>query len=172
MLLVAAALIRNPSKAGKRLLAAIALLLAIYPVYSQSKSAAPIQTQTATIHGSVIDATGAVIPGATLTLEGAKGLVIHVGSDQEGNFTMEAQPGEYVLRASSPGFSTYKQPVRLVETTSIKITLQVGQFSGPCSPCGIQSMPEIKLLDASLTSTLPLKLLPPFKLRGKRLKRL
>ena len=171
MLLVAAALIRNPSKAGKRLLAAAALLLAIYPVYSQSKSAAPTQTQTATIHGSVIDTSGAVIPRATLSLEGKKGIVLQVASDKEGNFTMEARRGEYTLNVSSLGFSTYKQSVHLAETLSIRIALQVSQFSGPCGPC-VEPQPELKLLDASLTSTLPLEPLPPFKLRGKRLKRL
>lgn len=171
MPLAAAALIRNHSKTSRGLLTLFALLLANHPANSQSQSAAqPVQPQIATIHGSVIDASGAVVPGATLTLEGEQGIVLQGLSDEEGNFTMEAQPSEYVLRASSLGFSTYKQPVHLVETISIRIALQIDQQSGVCSPCVEQ--PEIKLLDAVLTSTLPFEPFPPFKLRAKNLKKL
>ena len=78
------------------------------------------QTDTGRITGTVTDATGAVVPGSTLTfihLETNRELV--ATSDERGTYTYLVMPiGNYRAMAESPGFK------RVVRTG---ITLQVGQ---------------------------------------------
>ena len=64
------------------------------------------QTATSTIQGTVVDESGAVIPGAALKLtEKATNQVREQVSNQEGNFEFRALPrGIYTLEAEKPGF--------------------------------------------------------------------
>ena len=61
--------------------------------------------QTGSIHGSVVDQTDLVLPGATVTLRG-NGVPRTAYSDEQGNFELAGvAPGTYTLRVSLAGFS-------------------------------------------------------------------
>ena len=64
------------------------------------------QVKTCEISGLISDATGALIPGATITLAGADGREQTVSSDALGRYSFQQlAAGRYVLRVSAPAFS-------------------------------------------------------------------
>ena len=74
----------------------------------------PLCAQTATLRGQVTDETGAVVPGAKVTLTGppASPKVTTSGSDGSYSFAGLA-PGSYTVRAAAPDL-TQAQPVKIV----------------------------------------------------------
>src|SRR3954462_15782694 len=66
------------------------------------------QLTTATVRGTVTDATGAAIPGAALTLENVTRGVSRTGvSDASGRFSFDFIPvGNYRLTVAQKGFET------------------------------------------------------------------
>src|SRR6476661_8706142 len=69
------------------------------------------QTITGSISGSIMDATGGMIPGAIVTLNSEKtGQARASTSDSEGRFNFAAlQPGLYALKVERQGFQTLEQ---------------------------------------------------------------
>ena len=65
---------------------------------------------TATLSGNITDPSGAVVPGAQVTVHGiATGLDRVVTSDSAGNYTVPSLlPGNYSVSVQASGFSTYK----------------------------------------------------------------
>ncbi|HEX4756467.1 MAG TPA: TonB-dependent receptor [Terracidiphilus sp.] len=64
------------------------------------------QTQTGSIHGTVTDPTGAVIPASTITLSGADGTSKTATSGDAGAYAIEqVAPGHYTLSAAADGFA-------------------------------------------------------------------
>src|ERR1043165_9162520 len=89
---------------GSGLTALIAmLLLAAVP--------ASAQLATAELNGRVTDSSGAVLPGATVTItQTATGLVRSDVTDASGNYLFSALPtGPYRLEVALQGFKTYVQ---------------------------------------------------------------
>lgn len=85
-------------------------------------SAAAQTAQRSTIEGVVMDADGATIAGATLTLSGSRvlGGSRKTATDEAGRYRFaELLPGSYDVEAAAPGFSAAKRPgIQLpVETT-------------------------------------------------------
>src|SRR5262245_61522122 len=72
----------------------VAVLLVLLPV--------PIMAQRAALRGQVTDESGAVIPAATVVLNGPAGVkTTKTGGD--GNYAFpDLPPGDYTLRASAP----------------------------------------------------------------------
>jgi hypothetical protein len=91
----------------------LALLLAASPLALAADNSASAPPPTPAVHGTVADATGAIIPGAEIDVldqSGAVDLVLH--SDGEGNFQMTPpHPGSYTLVVSEPGFETVRTPL-------------------------------------------------------------
>jgi Carboxypeptidase regulatory-like domain len=59
--------------------------------------------QTASLHGSVTDPTGAVVPDANVLLSDSSGVTRSAVSDKNGSFSFVGlPPGSYTLRASAP----------------------------------------------------------------------
>ncbi|MEW6323375.1 MAG: TonB-dependent receptor [Acidobacteriota bacterium] len=86
---------------------------------------------TATLAGRILDASGAVLPGATVAArQTATGLQRVTASDGEGRFTFPSLPvGPYEIRAELPGFrAAIRRGVTLVvnETAVVELTLAVG----------------------------------------------
>ena len=86
---------------------------------------------TGTITGTVIDASGAVVAGALLTVtEQATNLSRTVKSDEKGQFALKLlQPGTYTLSAEALGFKTFeRQHIDLLvdQTLTIDARLEVG----------------------------------------------
>jgi protocatechuate 3,4-dioxygenase beta subunit len=69
----------------------------------------PAWAQTVSLKGQVTDESGALVPGATVSLSGPGGSKAAVsGADGSYSFA-DLQPGAYTLRASAPGL-TLPQP--------------------------------------------------------------
>ncbi len=65
------------------------------------------QTQTGSIHGTITDPTGAVIPSSTVTVTGDGGLTTTVTSGANGAYALQqVAPGHYTVSASAQGFAT------------------------------------------------------------------
>ena len=112
-----------PSSAALRKGAmSIALGLACLLLLSSHSSA---QVSTATINGTVLDATGAVVPEAELVLQSVEtGVERRSVSNSVGVYTfVSITPGIYVLSATREGFRTSSLPslwpsIRLLHSTS------------------------------------------------------
>ncbi|MGB6782757.1 MAG: carboxypeptidase regulatory-like domain-containing protein, partial [Terracidiphilus sp.] len=76
----------------------------------------------ATLHGHVADPTGALIPGAKVTILSADGkTVTSVSADSAGSYTVHGlKPGGYVVRAESQGFALFDSPVIVLGPGQIK----------------------------------------------------
>jgi len=89
------------------------------------------QTDRGTITGTVSDASGAVIPGATIEAKNVgTGAVYQAGSSETGNFTLPQLPvGTYELSATLPGFKKFVRGglnVGLAQILRVDVRLEVG----------------------------------------------
>jgi hypothetical protein len=139
----------------RALVAVLALfsLLMIVPsvLYAQSAT-------TGAITGTITDATGAVVKGATLTLtHAATGSVLKATSDAGGRFVFPAvTPGEYSLKAEAKGFRTGVTNGLVVEvnlSVNAELKLEVGAPSEVVEVTA-SSMTEVQTQDASVGEVL------------------
>src|SRR6185503_19134963 len=92
------------------------------------------QGSTATIRGNIQDTSGAVLPGATITVTntGTKGVQTTV-SDDRGQYQLAGLfPGTYDLRVELSGFKAYERKAVSLgpnDTRGIDVRLDVGQQS-------------------------------------------
>ena len=105
------------------LLAFLSALLVVVPAFSQSTNA--------TVTGTIADASGALIPGVTVTATNtATGVVTTVLTNETGSYTLPSLlPGTYKVSAELPGFQTQNfTGVRLGNADQVRLnfTLQVG----------------------------------------------
>ena len=86
-------------------------ILAVVVMLLAFGALANAQTITGSISGAVMDQTGGMIPGATVTLTSEKtGQARGSTSDSEGRFNFAAlQPGAYALKVERAGFQTLEQ---------------------------------------------------------------
>jgi Carboxypeptidase regulatory-like domain len=91
------------------------------------------QTDTARVTGTVEDQTGAIIPGATVTVKNLQnGTTSVLTSDKGGNFTANAlQPGKYAATVKMEGFASQVQNFTLdvSQVQEIDFKLSVGATS-------------------------------------------
>jgi hypothetical protein len=162
-----AALFQRTPKVGK-CVGALAITLAISTTLAQSQFTPP--PKTAIVTGIVTDSTGDSIPNAAVRLKAAEGFTLETKTELDGRFAMDAWPGEYTLNISSREFETLSEPVSLAAT--INLTKHVVLSVGYCNLCATVSDPiELEVPNNPLTATLPLKPLPPLKLRPRYLKK-
>jgi TonB family protein len=89
------------------------------------------QSGPLSLHGSVYDSTGAVLPAVEMALTNDRGIKWTTATDGEGTFEFNpVGPGEYELEASMPGFTSYRRKVTLEGSKDWNrmITLQVGNL--------------------------------------------
>jgi hypothetical protein len=93
---------------GKRCWRGLAVLLAVAGVLGTAPKAAVAQGTTATLGGTVVDNTGALIPGAEATLVNEKnGITRNTKSNSDGFFVFAAVPsGDYSVKVSYTGFKS------------------------------------------------------------------
>ena len=109
------------------LLGVVLLLLALAPTtYSQ--------TTFASITGSVTDATGAVVPGATVTATNVEtNIKTTVKSNEDGNYTVaQLKQGTYTVRAEAAGFKSFVMgSVGLVarDVRRVDVRLEIGDVA-------------------------------------------
>ena len=91
---------------------------------------------TATLSGTVTDPSGAVVPGARVTVHAlGTGVDRVVTSDSAGNYTVPSlQPGNYSVSVLSSGFANYQLP---------SVTLQVDQTVTANIKLGLASAGEV-----------------------------
>jgi iron complex outermembrane receptor protein len=99
-------------------------------VFAASTQMALAQT-TAELAGILRDATGAVVPGATVTLEGKTlPAPVTVASDQQGRFTIRLSPGLFRVSVVTAGFEPWSGEVELTASgATIDVRLRVPRFS-------------------------------------------
>jgi len=74
--------------------------------------ALPAFTQTVILRGQVTDESGAVVPGANVSVSGPGGLSKATMSDNDGSYSFsDLPPGSYSVRASAPGLAL-RQPAK------------------------------------------------------------
>src|ERR1700730_12023845 len=88
------------------------------------------QSATTSLHGTVYDPKGAVVPGATVTITNpATGFTRTVQTDNQGAYQFpELQPATYELSLSAPGFALVKETgIQLLVNTpgTVNVTTQV-----------------------------------------------
>jgi hypothetical protein len=93
--------------------------------------AARSQTTFASITGTVMDGTGAVVPGATVTaVNVATGIKTSVRSNEAGNYTIaQLNEGSYTVRVEASGFKAFLvEAVRLAarDIRRVDVRLEVG----------------------------------------------
>lgn len=89
------------------------------------------QVSTATVHGTVTDPAGAVVPGATVVLANLQtGVEIRSQTNDTGNYRIQnIQVGTYSLSASADGFSTKRVDqltLTVNQTSTLDFILAVG----------------------------------------------
>ncbi len=91
------------------------------------------QERTGTITGELKDASGGVLPGATVVITNkATGRVITLVTDGGGTYRVDVDPGNYSVRYEMSGFARQEQPdveVHLGATATINATMKVGNMS-------------------------------------------
>lgn len=97
--------------------------------------AARAQEGKGTITGTVTDTTGAVIPGAvvTITQNGVNGVSRTVQTDGQGNYTATTlTPGNYTIKVVAKGFKSYlaaNVTLFVAQVRAINITMQPGTIT-------------------------------------------
>jgi hypothetical protein len=101
-----------------------------------TSSATPPPASTATIRGHIADQTGALIPGAMVTLENGNGNVVgNAKADASGMYVITGiAPGSYVVRADFTGFAPFQSqsiPVAAgqIKRVDIAMAIEVEQQS-------------------------------------------
>src|SRR6266481_6081605 len=100
---------------------------AILSVFLLTWIAQPVFAQSQNIGGSVVDASGAMIPAAAVRImDAAKGgIARETNTDSSGRFqAIGIQPGKYVITVEKSGFKKAELPV----TLDVNAKLDVGQI--------------------------------------------
>ena len=114
---------------SRRVMAMLGLAVLLLSLPVASLRARPV-TQ-APLSGTIYDATGAVVPGAQVTVVDANESTLTVTSNASGRFEFPVvAPGKYVLGVTLPGFRTLRQEFELRDAGDWDraITLQVGDL--------------------------------------------
>jgi len=72
------------------------------------------QVQTGRLRGQIVDATGAVIPGASITVKNSSGLVVSATSDGAGAYDVKnLAPGKYSVTVTAKGFAPTTKEIQI-----------------------------------------------------------
>ena len=107
----------RPSKVCRRLLMLIALL-------QVPACLLPAQSPPARLHGQVTDPSGAVVPGANITLKDAGGLTTAAKADGVGSYDVKnLAPGKYSITVKAKGFTSTATEVEVAAGQDRKLDL-------------------------------------------------
>ena len=124
---------------------AVSLLIAVAPLYGQ--------VDTGVILGTVTDQSGAVIPGANVTLKNqGTGLSVSMTTAADGSFVFRpVRIGAYTVEAQFKGFETIQHrdvTVDVQQQVVVNFTLQPGQVTQSIEVSG--APPSLQTQDASV----------------------
>ncbi len=109
------------------------------------------QTNTTALSGTVVDASGAIIPGATIDIaNAASGKTQSTKAKSKGEFSFEQlPPGTYEVKVSAPGFSEQDQKVELLVSTPVNLSFKL--TAGSSEVVNVETnIAEINSTDATL----------------------
>lgn len=137
----------------------VCLLIAGLNVYGQS------QLGTGAISGTVQDANGAVIAGATVTISNAStGFKRALQTNTAGQFNVPVlPPGEYAVRVEQTGFSILEQQnliVNVGSTATLRLELQPGNIGEVVNVTTDQTIDTTKTEEATLINRAQINDLP------------
>ncbi len=126
-----------------RIAAFAAVLLSVSIVFAQA----------AMMRGTVLDPSGAVIPGADLKLSQGSNVVAQTKTDATGNFSFNVPAGDYRLETSLDGFKTRQQNVRAAQNMRpLSISLTVATIDAVVDVAAGDDKVSLEQ-DANLTQT-------------------
>ena len=131
----------------------VAAALALVALFAVAPAGA--QEQVGAITGTVTDASGAVLPGATVEAVSAGGTRLSGTTNESGAYRFpRVPPGTYVVVAKLDGFNPAEVQgvaVRLGDTVTANITLEVGAISETISVVGEAGQVDVKSSATSAT---------------------
>lgn len=111
-----------------RLLCLVCLFIATAPHFA---ARAMVTTPPRELRGRVIDPNRAVVAGAKIVASGNRGPEIHAVTNNDGEFSLLLEPGEYTLRLSAEGFAPTTVVVRAATNSfpPLEIILEPAGYS-------------------------------------------
>lgn len=115
------------------LMPSLQTLIRLFAVFAFSVGVVQAQSITSTITGVVTDGTGAVVPGANVTVtNNATGVVVNVSTNDEGVFNAPTlRPDAYTMQVQLQGFKTATREVVLpaAQTLRLDFALETGDVA-------------------------------------------
>lgn len=126
--------------------------------------------QRATVSGLVLDPDGVILPGARVELLREDVIIAEGLTDEDGRFTLAAEPGSYQLRVRASGFRAELLDVTagVGQSQTITVRLRSGQMAKPTLPPPPPPPPPPvppPIVDPSLPGQIPVSL-PPDEARA------
>ena len=139
-------------------------------VLGVSPAAATAQQETATVAGTVRDATGAIVPRAAVAVTNVQtGISVRTEADADGTYVVPSlRPGAYSISAESAGFQkTVRTGVilQVAQVARIDITLQAGALTESVEVVG--ATPLLDTLTSSRGSVIDQKKIVELPLNGR-----
>jgi hypothetical protein len=142
------------------------------PFYLASAAAPqePAATGASSIAGTVKDASGAVIPGATVSATDSSGKATTVATGENGEFSIPGlAPGTYTFVVAAPGFEEFKVKevrVRLDEIARVDATLTPANV---VQKVNVETTPatEVETSNSQIVGTITGKEVTTFALNGR-----
>src|SRR6476660_9295112 len=121
-------------RARRNLRALVGLVLGVIAVIAVGTFSSFAQGSTAAISGVVHDATGGVIPGATVIARHTEsGLTRTVQTNETGDYKMPSLPvGAYEVTVNKPGFRQQARrgiTLSVAQEAVVNLTLEVGELA-------------------------------------------
>jgi len=139
-------------------------------VFQSQQQITPPVRATGDLEGTVSDATGAVLPGATVTVKTAGGQAKTVVTDGAGKFHISGlPPGPTEISVTAPGFAEFKsQGFNLAagQTNSLDLQLQVAATSTNVN-VQAQRTTQIETENAEVSGTITQKQIVSYGLNGR-----
>jgi hypothetical protein len=129
------------------------------------------QLSAATLNGTVVDSSGAAVPGATVTITNTSQDAVRSTKTNDVGFYYAASlsPGTYVVTASKSGFATAKEPditLQVDQVATLNISLQVGSESQTVEVT--TAAVALEATDASLGTVVPEEQVQDLPLNGRQ----
>lgn len=146
----------QPGKSRRTLVALVAIfLIGLVPC---AETLAFAQSSKGIVVGTVTDPSGALVPGATVTIKNKEtGVERQTVSTADGAYRLDAvDPGSYVLTVTASGFKSFTVdtvPVSAGQSTTNEIKLELGSTTETVSVTA-QSTVELQQQDGTRASTI------------------
>ena len=141
---------------------AIVLIALVSPAYAQ--------TPSGEISGTILDASGSVLPGVRITLTNAATNVVRLAqSNESGVYVFPAVPiGNYTLKVELEGFASLERAnvqVQVGSSNRIPFTLEIGQLSDVVQV--VADTPVIQTTNASIGTVIENRSIVELPLNGR-----